>query len=280
MTTPIDLGGLPAPNVLEALDYETILAAYKALARQRLATVLPEWNPDRESDPIVMVLEACAYRELVTRARVNDAARSNLLAFAAGGDLDHLVAFYGVERLADETDQALRIRTQARIIGWANAGGAAHYRYWSMTASPMVRDATVSSPQPGHVQIAIWARDDEAATLEAVRDQTDRDDIRVLTDTVSVTAATPVAVPIVAEVWLYPETPQEVVDRMPGDISAAIDGARGLGWSLTRSWIIGRLQVTGVQRIDLITPADDITVAPNSYVTLTTVAIELAGRAR
>jgi phage-related baseplate assembly protein len=276
----IDLGGLPAPNVLETLSFEEILREYKALARERLVSILPNWNPDLESDPIVMVLEACAYRELVTRARVNDAARSNLLAFAIGGDLDHLVAFYGVERLADETDQALRTRTQARIVGWANAGGAAHYRYWAMTASPQVRDATVSSPQPGHVQIAVWARADEAATLEAVRGQISRDDIRVLTDTVSVTAATPIAVPIVAQVWLYPETPQEVLDRLPGDISAAIDGARGLGWSLTRSWIIGRLQVTGVQRVELIAPAHDITVAPNSYVTLMTATIALAGRAR
>lgn len=280
----IDLGGLPAPNVIEALDYEAILADYKTLARERLATVLPDWNPDRESDPIVMVLESCAYRELVTRARVNDAARSGLLAFAAGGDLDHLAAFYGVARLANETDAAFRLRVQQHIIGWANAGGAAHYRYWALSADAGVADAAVDSPAPGLVRVAVLAGTVDGtpspATLEAVRAILARDDVRVLTDTVEVVPATIIPVAITAQVWLYPETPTAVFDQLAAGLTEALGRERGLGWDLTRSWLTARLHVAGVHRVELTAPAADVTAGADSCVALASVTLTLEGRGR
>jgi len=280
----IDLGGLPAPTVLETLDYETILAAYKSLARERLAAVLPDWNPDRESDPIVMVLEACAYRELVTRARVNDAARASLLAFAAGGDLDHLAAFYGVVRLAGETDAAFRLRVQQRIVGWATAGGAAHYRYWALSAGADVADAAVDSPAPGLVRVAVLAAAGDGtptpATLEAVRATLARDDVRVLTDTIDVVPATIIPVTITARVWLYPETPTAVHDQLATSLTAALRQERGLGWDLTRSWLTARLHVAGVHKVELTGPAADIVVDADACVALASVMLTLEGRGR
>lgn len=284
MTEMIDLGGLPPPTVIEALDYETILAAYKALAREKLAGVLPDWNPDLESDPIVMVLEACAYRELVTRARVNDAARAGLLAFATGGDLDHLAVFYGVARLAEETDAALRLRVQQRIVGWANAGGAAHYRFWALSASPDVKDAAVDSPAPGLVRIAVLSRSGDGspagATLDAVMNTLARPDVRMLTDTVAVVPATIVPVIVTARVWLYPETPTAVFDQLAAGLTAALAADRGLGWDLTRSWLIARLHVAGVHKVELTGPAADLTVGPDSCVALASVSLTLEGRGR
>lgn len=280
----IDLGSLPAPAILEPLAYEAILAAYKALAKDQLATALPSWDPELESDPIVMVLQACAYRELALRARVNDAARANLLAFAGAGDLDHLAAFYGVERLAGEADTALRTRTQQRIIGWANAGGAAHYRYWALTADPDVADAAVDSPAPGVVRVAVLSRSGTGAapadTLEAVRATIGRDDVRVLTDTVSVVPATIVPVAVAARVWLYPETPSQVFDRLAGDLSAAVAGARGLGWDLTRSWLTARLHVAGVHKVELTAPAADVAIGPDACVALAGADLTFAGVGR
>ena len=55
---------------------------------------------------------------MLLRNRINIAARGQLLAYAAGTDLDHLAAFYGVERLAGEGDERLRLRIQLRIKGY------------------------------------------------------------------------------------------------------------------------------------------------------------------
>lgn len=101
-TTPIDLSQLPAPDVIEPLDYETLLAQRKA----RLIALYPlEDQADiaatlaLESEPMVKLLQESAYRELVLRQRVNDAARALLLAYATGATLDHLGALFDVKRL-------------------------------------------------------------------------------------------------------------------------------------------------------------------------------------
>ena len=102
MTTTIDLTTLPAPDVDETLDYEAIRAQHLADLAARYpdaAAVLA-----LESEPLVKLVEAHAYRELLYRQRVNTAARSQLLAFATGTDLDHKGAFFNVPRLAGESD--------------------------------------------------------------------------------------------------------------------------------------------------------------------------------
>ena len=108
MTVSLDLEQLPPPKIIEELDFDAILAAMKAdfIARY------PEYTADFASDPVAKLLEAASYREMLIRQRVNDAARSNLLAFATGTDLDHLASFYGVQRLSEESDTGFRLRIQ------------------------------------------------------------------------------------------------------------------------------------------------------------------------
>ncbi|SMH59462.1 baseplate assembly protein [Azospirillum agricola] len=280
MTTTIDLSHLPPPTILEALSYEAILAGMKADLKARL----PDWTADLESDPVNKLLEACAYRELLLRQRANEVVRANLLAFAAGADLDHLAAFYGVARLEGETDAALRLRIQNRVQGWANAGGAAHYRYWALSASPDVQDAAVSSPFPGRVRIAVLARTGDgtpdAALLDAVKAVVLRDDVRVLTDTVEVVGATIKPVDLTARLWLYPETPEQVFTETVAAFPSTLAQARGMGWDLTRSWVISRLHVGGVHRVELDGPAADVACGPDECVALGTISITLEGRNR
>ncbi|PTE18480.1 baseplate assembly protein, partial [Cereibacter changlensis JA139] len=93
----IDLSQIPAPDVIEPLDFETILAGLKAAIiadAPELAGVLA-----LESEPVVKLLEVMTYRSLLDRARVNDAARAVMLATATGADLDNLAALLGVSRL-------------------------------------------------------------------------------------------------------------------------------------------------------------------------------------
>lgn len=280
MTTLSDLASLPTPAVIEPLSFDTIFSELQTEFQSRY----PDYSALLASDPAVKLLEVAAYREVLLRNRINAAAKASLLAFAAGSDLDHLAAFYGVTRLVDETDEALRLRTRQRIIGFANAGGAAHYRYWALSASPGVADVEVDSPEPGRVRISVLAKGEEEtvpdAVLEAVRSVVLRDDIRVLTDTVEVVAAELIPVTVTARIWLYPDTPMAAFEAIAPRFTDALAAQSGLGWDLTPSWVIGELQRPGVHKVELHSPTTDIRANANQAVRLMHLNLEFAGRDR
>ena len=278
MSTLSDLASLPTPAVIETLSFETIFTELQTEFQSRY----PDYSALLASDPAVKLLEVAAYREVLLRNRINAAAKASLLAFATGSDLDHLAAFYGVERLSGEPDEALRLRTRQRIIGFANAGGAAHYRYWALSASPEVADVEVDSPQPGRVRISVLAKGEEQtvpdAILDAVKAVVLRDDIRVLTDTIEVVPAELIPVTVHARLWLYPDAPLETVAAIQAVFASTLAACAGLGWDLTRSWIIGQLQRAGVHKVDVLSPTTDIRVAANQAVRLASLNLEYAGR--
>lgn len=188
----------------------------------------------------------------------------------------------------DETDEALRLRTRQRIIGFANAGGAAHYRYWALSASPEVADVEVDSPEPGRVRISVLGKahnEGEEQTvssvvLDAVRAVVLRDDIRVLTDTVEVVPAELIPVTVAARIWLYPDTPMAAFDAIEAQFKEALAVQSGLGWDLTPSWVIGELQRSGVHKVELHSPTTDIRANANQAVRLMNLNLEFAGRDR
>ena len=280
MTTLNDLASLPTPAVIESLSFETIFSELQAEFQSRY----PDYSALLASDPAIKLLEVAAYREVLLRNRINEAAKASLLAFATGSDLDHLAAFYGVTRLMDESDEALRLRTRQRIIGFANAGGAAHYRYWALSASPEVADVEVDSPEPGRVRISVLAKGEEQtvsnAVLDAVRAVVLRDDIRVLTDTVEVVPAELMPVAVYARLWLYPDAPLETLAAIQAVFASTLAACAGLGWDLTRSWIVGQLQRAGVHKVELLSPTTDIQVAANQAVRLLSLNLDFAGRER
>ena len=280
MTTLNDLASLPTPAVIESLSFETIFSELQAEFQSRY----PDYSALLASDPAVKLLEVAAYREVLLRNRINTAAKASLLAFATGSDLDHLAAFYGVTRLMDETDEALRLRTRQRIIGFANAGGAAHYRYWALSASPEVADVEVDSPEPGRVRISVLAKGEEQtvsdAVLNAVRAVVLRDDIRVLTDTVEVVPAELIPVTVTARIWLYPDTPMAAFEAIEARFKEALAAQSGLGWDLTPSWVIGELHRPGVHKVELHSPTTDIRANANQAVRLMHLNLEFAGRDR
>lgn len=275
-----ELAGLPTPQVLETLRFETV---FDALLRD-FQVRYPQYSALLASDPAIKLIEVAAYRELLLRARINEAARANLLAFAVGNDLEHLGAFYGVTRLPQEQDEPLRRRIRARIMGFANAGGAAHYRYWALSASPEVADVAVDSPGPGRVRISVLPTGHSdtvpEALLETVRATVLRDDVRVLTDTVEVVPVSLVPVTVSAQIWLYPDTPMVVFDGLAPRLTRELAQAAVLGWDLTRSWLIGQLQQAGIHKVELISPDADIRIHSTQAVRLTDVQLTFAGRDR
>jgi phage-related baseplate assembly protein len=278
--TTIDFSSIPAPEIIEELDYETILATMIADLQARD----PSYTEILESDPGVKILEVAAARELVLRQRINDALKATLLRYAGGGDLENLAAFYGVTRLVDENDEALRARVIERIMGSSTAGGAAWYRFQALTASELVKDAAVSSPAPGEVLVSILSTEGNGTAsgelIEAVDDVLQSDTVRVITDVVTVAGATISTVPVTAQVYLYPETPIEVFSGLQARLQSAFAAAAGLGWDVTRSWLIAQLHPAGVQRVVLTAPAADVVCGPSQAPALGAITLTMAGRDR
>ena len=74
----IDMSTVAPPDVVQPIDFEAVLADLKVemLARlPALADVL-----ELESEPITKLLELMAYREVLLRQRVNEAARAVMVA--------------------------------------------------------------------------------------------------------------------------------------------------------------------------------------------------------
>ncbi|MDD2059140.1 baseplate J/gp47 family protein [Pseudomonas putida] len=154
----IDLSLLPPPEVVETLEFETLYQEVLADFRLQMGD---QWTALLESDPIVKLLEVAAFQKMLGRARVNDAAKSSLLAYARGTDLDNRAADYGVQRLtlipADpdavppvaavmEGDEALRYRTRLSLEALSVAGSRGAYEFHGLSASASVASVSVDSP--------------------------------------------------------------------------------------------------------------------------------------
>ncbi len=291
----IDLNLIPPPAVVEQLDYEAILAAIKEdlLARAPdLAAVMA-----LESDPINKVLEVCAYRELIMRARINDAARAVMLATAVGVDLEHLGALFGVQRLtlrpADDTvipprssvmenDGALRRRIQLSLEGFSTAGPRGAYEFHARSASAAVADVAIASPEPGQVLVTVLAHPDTSAPddeiVAVVAAAVNAEDTRPLCDAVSVQMATPVDFAVTAQVTLFGGPGGAVVLAAA---RAALDrylaDNRKIGRSISRSGLFAALHREGVARVTLTQPVADVLVGAVSYGRCTAIIITEAG---
>ncbi len=259
--TAIDLAQLPIPDVIEVIDFETILAEMKADLISRDASLADTLA--LESEPVVKLLEVCAFRETVLRQRVNEAAKANMLAYATGADLDNLAALLGVTRLPGESDDRLRARTQLSLEGFSTAGPRRAYRYHALSASKQVKDAAADSPEPGLVQVTILAANGDgtpdAALIASVEAALSDDEVRPLCDQVTVAAAQIVAYSIDARLIIGRGPDAEVV-RQAADAAVAEYAAEHhrLGAEVTLSGLYAALHQPGVRRVDLYSPATNI----------------------
>ena len=289
--TAIDLSRLPAPEIVEPLDYKLVLDALIADFKQRAPDITAV---DLESEPIRKLLEVFAYREIILRARINDAAKGVMLAYATGSDLDHLAALFGVQRQvitpADpnaippidavlETDGRLRQRTQLALEGFSTAGPKGAYRFHALAADPAIADAAVASPSPGEVLVTVLARDGmpDATVLGKVRTRLNAEEVRPLTDQVTVIAATPITFEINASLKVYDGPDATVV---LGEAHKQLDrflAARfRIGEPIGRDGLFGALHVPGVQKVTLTEPEADVAVSNIQFAQATATSVELA----
>ena len=277
----IDLSQLPAPDVVEALEYETLPA-------ERKATLISLYPPEQqesmartlalESEPIVKLLQENAYREVILRQRVNEAAKANMVAYAIGADLDQLGANNGVTRLtltpADattipptlavmESDDDFRLRVAAAFEGLSVAGPTGAYEYHAKSADGRVADASAISPSPACVTVTVLSREGNgeapADLLARVAAALNDEDVRPVADRVTVQSAQIVDYAIEAVLYLYPGPEAEPIRAAAEKKLAAFVSAQArLGRDIRKSALYAALHVEGVQRVELVQPATDV----------------------
>lgn len=291
----IDLSQLPVPAVIEALDFEAIYQEQLAYFQEVMGD---GWTALLESDPISKLLEVFAYREMMLRARINDAARAVMLAYAVDTDLDQIGGNYSVQRLlvdagdsqaipprapTYERDDDFRRRIQLSPEGYTTAGSEQSYVFHGLSAHSEVADISVISPLPGTVTVYVLSREGNGAAsdelLGAVSTALNKEQVRPMTDQVTVQSAHIVTYSIVAELVVLPG-PDSAVVRAAAEASAAAYTAsqNRMSRDITLSGAYAALHQPGVQRVNLVSPAANITLGAGEAAYCTEITLTVAGQ--
>jgi phage-related baseplate assembly protein len=291
MTDTIQLNQLPLPDVVERLDYETILAS----AESRMIQLWPAYTATVESDPIRKNLQVLAYVVLQERQKKNDDARACFLPTARGKDLDNWAASLGVQRLlispavpekgidaVYESDDDLLYRCQLAPSGYSTAGPADAYEFLARSASGQVLDARVTSPSPGTVVVSVMARDGDgtpsADLLQTVTDYIAVKTRRLLTDKVTVQAVVIVPFGISARLAFFAGPDADVVLQAAKDsLAKYLADSRRIGRNITLSGLYAALKVPGVEDVLDLTPGATLIVSDTEAAYCTGVAITPGG---
>lgn len=284
--TAIDLSTLPKPQLVDTIDYETILAAQKADVIARFAAAGITFDTTvLESETISIVLEATAYRETILRSLVNAKALETLLAYADGLDLDHIGVRFGCLRNPGvgvtsprgnvltypqdwENDTLYRKRIQLAPDAYSNAGTPRAYEYHVLTAGGPygIVDVNVISPEPGRVDCVCLSVDGVPSdtAIGVVYQRLMQRDVKPLTDDVRVVKTT--IVPYVVQALLrVPSGPDPALLRNTAITSGKAYAATRYQVGAIHYWsaINASLQIPNVLNVIMKSPLVDI--IPGDY---------------
>jgi phage-related baseplate assembly protein len=261
----LDLSRFPPPLAIRGIDYESIFAERKTRLLELLTEAGIPFDVDRlEVDPAIIVEEADAYRELLTLARINDAVRSVMVAFAVGSDLDHLAAFYGVERAAGENDVSFRRDVLIAPEAFGSAGAHGAYVFHARRAAPLrIANVDVWSPEAGRVEVAVQSSEGDgqssADLLAIVRDRLYRKDVKPLTDMVNVRSIVNVPYTIKADGYILPgPDPQMVRTEALRSLQAMALYRKTPARDVPRSAVFAAASVGPMDKVIVHSPAQDI----------------------
>lgn len=277
----IDLSLLPPPNVIELLDYESLLTAIQSRVielsdekdRPAVRAVLA-----LNSEPLTKLTQAYAYRALLQRQSINDAARAVMLAYAGGADLDNLAANFNVYRLVIraanptaipptpaimESDSDFRKRTQQAFEGLSVAGPTAAYEFFARSADGKVADAKAFSPSPACVTVTILSRDGDGTADQVLLDKVaaalNDEDTRPVADRLTVQSASIVSYNVVATLYCYPGPETAPIEQAANArLQAYINAQHRIGRGVYLSAIDAALSVEGVEHVVIDEPKADL----------------------
>ncbi|MBA0396310.1 baseplate assembly protein [Stenotrophomonas maltophilia] len=289
--TAIEVDKLPAPDIFRQRTFEEIYAARLAEFRR----LCPEYTALVESDPVIKLLQAGAYREMVKDEEFNQRARGLLLPYSKGADLDNLAVPFGVQRKlltpADpkantaavyENDAAFRRRIQLAPESLSVAGPEGAYIFHTLSAHSDVLDASVASPSPGKVVVTVLSRQGNgtpsADLLKIVEAALLNDNVRPLTDYVTVAPASVKPFEIRARLVTFngPDSAL-VLAEARRRVDLFLQQTQRLGRDVPLSALYSALHVDGVHRVQLMAPTADMPVDAQSAPFCTSVVIEHGG---
>ncbi len=277
----IDLSQLPAPLVIESLDFESLFAVRK----EAFIALYPADQQDAvrltlsfESEPIVKLLQESTYRELLLRQRVNEGAQAVMVAHAIGSDLDHLGANNGIARLTItaanpdaipptaavmESDDDFRVRIPQAFEGLSVTGPTGAYEYHARSADGRIADASAISPSPACVTVTVLSREGNGVAAQDLLDKVftvlNDENVRPVADRLTVNSADIVEYQIDATLYFYPGPEAEPIRAASeARLQSYISTQRRLGRDIRLSAIYAALHVEGVQRVELVAPLADV----------------------
>ena len=300
----VDFSQLPEPNLIQELDYESIfnerkekfIALYPTAEQNQWRTIL-----NRESDPVVKVLQENAYLELLYRNKCNADARSLLLAYAEGSDLDHLaLTEYGLIRLivtpADnsvvppssaiyESDERLKERCLLQYDGMNTAGSSNAYKFFTLTADGRVDGVKVHSDtdKPYLLDIIISQVDSQngEATqelIDIVQAALDPEHVRPVCDRPIVKSSIAKPYQITARLFVGKNAEDSLLLEAANiRIQNYIQKARKNGQSIRLSALYAALHVDGINRVVIDAPSADIEIDVSHHPHCTATSITIGG---
>lgn len=283
------LAGLPPAQIIEELSWQgmtdRMVARFQELwAIERAANpALPAIDTlHLPSDPGRKIIEMAAYVEAALRARVNDAARSNLLFYSQGSDIDHLAIFHDVLRMYGEADDAVKSRTILAIAGRSTGGPKERYEAIARAADVRVKRAhAYRIGRDPTIHVAIWSTDNagqaDEALLAKVRAALESPAHGLVCDIFNVRAAVFIATDITLDVWLLPDALESILDAIPGAVTSAWANETGMGFDLAAEWVQARAMIAGVQRARM--TSVEIVAQPYQAVSIRSVTPVYRGRA-
>ena len=300
----VDFSQLLPPSLITELSYEAIftkrkesfISLYDASEQQAVRELL-----QRESEPVVKLLQENAYLEMLYQAKCNADARSLLLAYAEKSDLDHLaLTEYGLTRLVVtpanntvippidtvyESDERLRERCLLSFDGMNTAGSANAYRYFALSADGRVDGIKVRSDEanPYLLDIVITQVDSlngEASVelITAVQKALDPDHVRPVCDRPTVKASSATNYKIEAQLYVGKNAEDALLLEAANiRLDKYIKNAQKNGESIYRSAIFAALHVDGIQRVVITSPENDLVMDSYHHPYCTTKSITVGG---
>lgn len=291
MADHVDLSSLPAPKVIEELDFETIFQEMLADFESRK----PDYTALLESDPVIIALEVAAYRELLLRNRINEAAKASMLSHATGTDLDNLeILFGGVKRMVIdegdseatppmeptyEDDERLRMRAYLSSDGFSTAGSDKAYIFHTFSASPKIKSVNVDVKNDVEVLITILSTEEDGKAnedlIKEIKDYVRADDRRPLTDKVNVESADIINYGVKAKIYIYPNPATAVVEsELKNKLQQYLSKQHRIGGVVACSGIYNALHVEGVQKVELSMPTANIIATKQEAAYCTNIELE------
>lgn len=279
----LDLSRFPAPLAIRDIDHQAILIERLTHLKELLtAAGIPFDTDELEPEPGAYLQQIDAWRELLALARVNDAVRSVMVAFATGADLDHLAItaatglpkssrdlmlrrVIGTRNGVDvlEGDEEYRRRILLAPEAYTTAGSHGAYVFHGLSADGRVLNVDVWSPGGGRVEIAVQSREGDGVApddlVAAVRLHLHRKEIKPLTAEVNVRSITNFPYRVEVEGFVLPgPSPALIQEEMALKLQAMAAARRTPTRDVPRSAVFAAASVGAVDKVFVKSPATDI----------------------